>query len=148
MKESISLSKVSLLTGRDFFFPPLALTNGPFLNFLSFLTPLKPPCPPTLLLFLSILMIYIFQIRYVRASDAGSYECQVSTVPKISKLFHLKVVIPKVCKLWMLRYESPVKAVKVQRSHFTIPESKSPSYCKTSGCKRNGCEGTLSRIIR
>ena len=40
-----------------------------------------------------------FQIRYVRASDAGSYECQVSTVPKISKLFHLKVVIPKVCKL-------------------------------------------------
>ena len=30
------------------------------------------------------------------ARDAGSYECQVSTVPKISKLFHLKVIIPKV----------------------------------------------------
>ena len=65
------------------------------MNGAQFLTPLKPPCPPTQLSFLSILMIYIFQIRYVRASDAGSYECQVSTVPKISKLFHLKVPVKK-----------------------------------------------------
>lgn len=40
--------------------------------------------------------LWILKIRYVTARDAGSYECQVSTVPKISKLFHLKVIIPKV----------------------------------------------------
>lgn len=40
--------------------------------------------------------LWILKIRYVQAGDAGSYECQVSTVPKISKLFHLKVIIPKV----------------------------------------------------
>ena len=38
----------------------------------------------------------MFQIRYVSARDAGRYECQVSTVPKISKFFQLKVIIPKV----------------------------------------------------
>ena len=38
----------------------------------------------------------MFQIRYVSARDAGMYECQVSTVPKISKFFQLKVIIPKV----------------------------------------------------
>ena len=38
----------------------------------------------------------MFQVRYAQARDAGSYECQVSTVPKISKFFHLKVIIPKV----------------------------------------------------
>ena len=64
----------------------------------------------------SNLIVGTFQIRYVRASDAGSYECQVSTVPKISKLFHLKVVIPKVCKLW-------IRAT----SHLQ------PSYCKPVG---------------
>ena len=38
----------------------------------------------------------MFQVRYAQARDAGNYECQVSTVPKISKFFHLKVIIPKV----------------------------------------------------
>ena len=32
----------------------------------------------------------------MKAEDAGRYECQVSTVPKISKFFQLKVIIPKV----------------------------------------------------
>ena len=59
----------------------------------------------------------------MRASDAGSYECQVSTVPKISKLFHLKVVIPKVCKLWMLGgYESPVKVTFILQNQLGVKE--------------------------
>lgn len=36
------------------------------------------------------------QVKYVSARDAGSYECQVSTVPKISKMVDLVVVVPKV----------------------------------------------------
>jgi len=40
--------------------------------------------------------LWMLKIRYASARDAGSYECQVSTVPKMSKIFHLKVVIPKV----------------------------------------------------
>ena len=36
------------------------------------------------------------QVKYVSARDAGSYECQVSTVPKISKMVELVVVVPKV----------------------------------------------------
>ena len=37
-----------------------------------------------------------FQIKYVSAKDAGSYECQVSTVPKMSQKVELVVVVPKV----------------------------------------------------
>ena len=33
-----------------------------------------------------------FHCRYVQARDAGSYECQVSTVPKIMTVFDLSVV--------------------------------------------------------
>ena len=73
---------------------------------------LKLPVP-TITIILSI-----FQIRYVRASDAGSYECQVSTVPKISKLFHLKVVIPKVCKLWMLAW---IRVTSQSHLHIAKP---------------------------
>ena len=36
------------------------------------------------------------QIKYVSAKDAGSYECQVSTVPKMSQRVELVVVVPKV----------------------------------------------------
>ncbi|XP_063866272.1 LOW QUALITY PROTEIN: uncharacterized protein LOC135103650 [Scylla paramamosain] len=35
-------------------------------------------------------------IRYVQERDAGEYECQVSTEPKMSQFFSLRVVIPKV----------------------------------------------------
>lgn len=35
-------------------------------------------------------------IKYVQERDAGQYECQVSTEPKMSQLFNLRVVIPKV----------------------------------------------------
>nr|XP_045608235.1 uncharacterized protein LOC123764426 isoform X2 [Procambarus clarkii] len=35
-------------------------------------------------------------IKYVQERDAGLYECQVSTEPKMSQLFSLRVVIPKV----------------------------------------------------
>ena len=37
-----------------------------------------------------------FQIKHVSARDAGRYECQVSTVPKISHWVDLVVVVPKV----------------------------------------------------
>ena len=36
------------------------------------------------------------QIKYVSARDAGTYECQVSTVPKMSRRVELLVVVPKV----------------------------------------------------
>jgi hypothetical protein len=36
------------------------------------------------------------QIKYVSARDAGQYECQVSTVPKVSRWIDLVVVVPKV----------------------------------------------------
>ncbi|XP_076044503.1 uncharacterized protein LOC143027209 [Oratosquilla oratoria] len=35
-------------------------------------------------------------IKYVQERDAGQYECQVSTEPKMSQLFNLRVVVPKV----------------------------------------------------
>ena len=35
-------------------------------------------------------------MQYVSAMDAGKYECQVSTVPKISRWIDLVVVVPKV----------------------------------------------------
>ena len=35
---------------------------------------------------------WILQIRYVQQRDAGVYECQVSTEPRISQDFHLTVV--------------------------------------------------------
>ena len=40
-----------------------------------------------------------FQIKYVTARDAGKYECQVSTVPKMSRKVELVVVVPKVGSL-------------------------------------------------
>ena len=40
-------------------------------------------------------LIVVSQVRYVRAQDTGEYEWLVSTVPKMTKTFHLKVVIPK-----------------------------------------------------
>ena len=39
------------------------------------------------------------QIKYVTARDAGKYECQVSTVPKMSRKVELVVVVPKVGSL-------------------------------------------------
>lgn len=35
---------------------------------------------------------WILQIKYVQLRDAGVYECQVSTEPRITMEFHLKVV--------------------------------------------------------
>ena len=35
---------------------------------------------------------WTLKIRFVKPGDAGKYECQVSTVPKISKTYTLKVV--------------------------------------------------------
>ena len=40
--------------------------------------------------------IFLGQIKYVSARDAGTYECQVSTVPKMSRRLELLVVVPKV----------------------------------------------------
>ena len=39
---------------------------------------------------------FVVQIKYVSARDAGTYECQVSTVPKMSRRVELLVVVPKV----------------------------------------------------
>ena len=36
--------------------------------------------------------VWTLQIKYVQARDAGIYECQVSTEPKISARVHLHVV--------------------------------------------------------
>ena len=43
-----------------------------------------------------IKQFFLFQIKYVSAMDAGKYECQLSTVPKISRWIDLVVVVPKV----------------------------------------------------
>merc|ERR1712012_1465971 len=40
--------------------------------------------------------LWTLKIKYVSARDAGSYECQVSTVPKMSRKIELVVVVPKV----------------------------------------------------
>ena len=49
------------------------------------------------------------QIKYVSARDAGTYECQVSTVPKLSRRVELVVVVPKVRQAVSLLSESRVK---------------------------------------
>ncbi|KAI8117195.1 protein sidekick-2-like [Lucilia cuprina] len=38
---------------------------------------------------------WTLQIKYVQARDAGAYECQVSTEPKVSARVHLQVVVPR-----------------------------------------------------
>ena len=40
------------------------------------------------------------------ATDAGKYECQVSTVPKLSRIMELIVVVPKVENLFHIKYIS------------------------------------------
>ncbi|KAL7010723.1 hypothetical protein ACKWTF_016852 [Chironomus riparius] len=39
--------------------------------------------------------LWTLQIKYVQARDAGMYECQVSTEPKVSARVHLHVVVPR-----------------------------------------------------
>ena len=39
---------------------------------------------------------WVLIIRSVRSSDAGWYECQVATTPKMSRWVQLEVVVPKV----------------------------------------------------
>lgn len=39
---------------------------------------------------------WTLQIKYVQARDAGQYECQVSTEPKMSHFITLNVVVPKI----------------------------------------------------
>ena len=47
----------------------------------------------------------VSQVSYVRAQDTGEYEWLVSTVPKITKIFKLKVVIAKArYKYFQFRY--------------------------------------------
>uniref|UniRef100_A0A1B0FQK4 Ig-like domain-containing protein n=1 Tax=Glossina morsitans morsitans TaxID=37546 RepID=A0A1B0FQK4_GLOMM len=38
---------------------------------------------------------WTLQIKYVQGRDAGAYECQVSTEPKVSARVHLQVVVPR-----------------------------------------------------
>lgn len=39
---------------------------------------------------------WTLQVKYVKAADAGRYECQVSTEPKMSHFVHLNVITPSV----------------------------------------------------
>jgi len=39
---------------------------------------------------------WMLQIKSVEATDAGKYECQVSTTPKLSHFVYLTVIVPKV----------------------------------------------------
>lgn len=39
---------------------------------------------------------WTLRIQFVAAEDHGNYECQISTSPKLSKIFHLNVVVPSV----------------------------------------------------
>lgn len=39
---------------------------------------------------------WTLQVKYVQARDAGLYECQVSTEPKMSHFIQLNVVVPKI----------------------------------------------------
>lgn len=39
---------------------------------------------------------WTLKLKYVGARDAGRFECQVSTVPKLNQTFSLKVVVPSV----------------------------------------------------
>ncbi|XP_055707373.1 zwei Ig domain protein zig-8-like [Phlebotomus papatasi] len=39
--------------------------------------------------------MWTLQLKYVQARDAGIYECQVSTEPKVSARVHLHVVVPR-----------------------------------------------------
>ena len=47
----------------------------------------------------------LFWLRYVQRRDAGLYECQVSTEPKLSHIFRLNVV----GKLILIRFEQWLK---------------------------------------
>ena len=44
----------------------------------------------------SVLSTWVLILRSVKLSDAGWYECQVSTTPKMSKWVKLEVVVPEV----------------------------------------------------
>ena len=44
----------------------------------------------------SALSTWVLILRSVELSDAGWYECQVSTTPKMSKWVKLEVVVPEV----------------------------------------------------
>ena len=46
--------------------------------------------------FSSTVTTWVLILRVVEQSDAGWYECQVSTTPKMSKMVHLQVVVPEV----------------------------------------------------
>jgi len=56
---------------------------------------------------------YTLKIKFVKKSDAGKFECQVSTSPKISQTFSLTVIVPSVMiegdKEKHVRSGSPVK---------------------------------------
>lgn len=39
---------------------------------------------------------WTLRFRLIREADAGKYECQVSTSPKLSQMFTLKVIVPSV----------------------------------------------------
>ena len=45
---------------------------------------------------LSVTQTWTLQIKSVQARDAGTYECQISTVPKMTHFFNLAIVVPKV----------------------------------------------------
>ena len=67
-----------------------------------------------------------FQIKYVTARDAGKYECQVSTVPKMSRKVELVVVVPKVGSLSPF-YLGIIPHMSSRSEYSVVPTSTSGS---------------------
>lgn len=57
---------------------------------------------------------WTLKLKYVTARDAGRFECQVSTQPKISKTFSLNVVGKELTPSETVKQLSPVTVLKVQ----------------------------------
>lgn len=68
---------------------------------------------------------YTLKIKFVKKSDAGKFECQVSTSPKISQTFSLEVIVPSVEIQGdvekHVRSGSPVKLKCVIRNCLSTP---------------------------
>jgi hypothetical protein len=56
---------------------------------------------------------WVLQIKFVQPRDAGIYECQVSTEPRISENFHLYVVGKEILHLHF-RYMKKYNFLRLQ----------------------------------
>jgi hypothetical protein len=66
---------------------------------------------------------WTLQIKYVQARDAGKYECQVSTEPKLSHVITLNVVGEcqvQICSLVQLLIPKPLFVIYMQPTVQTL----------------------------